>query len=150
MNIPDPIALDRILTALEAIKAGPSDEDLMTAPTLDFWKAVIADDVPRLIGIAIGHPNFPRSEVYTSMLMFVSKDRSYARTLSRWYRLGPKNESNRVRLDWTQQKRLNLKALASHRQKLRADVRVAALKIGDDRLIERAAALGFGVSRGWP
>ena len=141
MNTPNPAEVDRILTALEAIKAGPSDEDLMTAPTLDFWKAVIADDVPRLIGIAIGHPNFPMSEVYTSMLMFVSKDRSYARTLSRWYRLGPKNESNRARLDWTHQKRLNLKALASHRQKLRADVRVAALKIGDDRLIERAGAV---------
>lgn len=124
--------LERYITALEDIQTGPKKGDLEAAPLLDFWSAILIEGSPKLVGIAIGHPSLPRTEVFTSLILFISKDRTYARTLSRWYRLGRKDESNRAGFDRTYIKRLNLKALPNYRRELCIAVQSGADRFGDE------------------
>jgi hypothetical protein len=65
-------------------------EDLATdAPLLDRW-LVAHRPVACLLGQSTGHPLLPgvNREIVTSDLMLMSRDHEWARTLSRWYRLG--------------------------------------------------------------
>ena len=59
------------------------------APVLDHW-AIARTAEPSLIGLATGHPTLPGTErpIATSRLWLMSSDGTWARTLSRWYRLG--------------------------------------------------------------
>lgn len=59
------------------------------APVLDRW-ILARRTVPCLIGLATGHPTLPGQErlICTSDLWLLSRDHAWARTLSRWYRLG--------------------------------------------------------------
>ena len=64
--------------------------DLNTdAPLLDGW-AIAQVAVPCLVGLSQGHPRLPgdRRPIGTSQLWLMSDDMCWARTHSRWYRLG--------------------------------------------------------------
>lgn len=86
--------LERLLALvadIERIGSGASPEALAgrEAPVLDRW--VIGQRfVPCLAGLSTGHPRLPGEErlIGTSDLWLLSEDHNWARTLSRWYRLG--------------------------------------------------------------
>lgn len=71
---------------IEAIEDGaaPTEEDLLTAPTLTGW-ARLPQQVPVIAGLVAGHPSV--DGFMTTSQVFASDGRSWARTLSRWYRL---------------------------------------------------------------
>jgi hypothetical protein len=84
-------ALERI-----ARRESPTAEELAAAPRLDFWCVVIEPPFPVLQGIVTGHPRLADGAMIgTSPLLWLAEDRSAARTLSRYYRLGvPLDEAN--------------------------------------------------------
>ena len=83
--------LGRLIADIEHIHSGASPEALAgdESPVLDRW--VIGQRfVPCLAGLSTGHPLLPGNNrlIGTSDLWMLSEDRCWARTLSRWYRLG--------------------------------------------------------------
>ena len=59
------------------------------APVLERWFLARRAE-PCLVGLSTGHPLLPGDgrPIATSELWLLSEDRMWARTLSRWYRLG--------------------------------------------------------------
>ncbi|MBS3650989.1 hypothetical protein KEU06_20460 [Pseudaminobacter sp. 19-2017] len=83
--------LSALVADMEAIQRGvpPECQTKETAPILDRW--VIAQrPIACLMGLSSGHPLLPgvNRVITTSDLWLLSDDRTWARTLSRWYRLG--------------------------------------------------------------
>lgn len=80
---------DKVLRAIAAAEAGPSDADLVTAPVLTNWSPAVS---PRghvlLWGEVIGHPVLFSDHITTSQLVALDAEAGWARTASRWYRLG--------------------------------------------------------------
>jgi hypothetical protein len=79
-----------LLSDMDQLRAGVRPEHLAAdAPFLDRW-TVGYRPVACLVGLSTGHPLLPGDgrQIATSDLMLMSQDRSWARTLSRWYRLG--------------------------------------------------------------
>jgi hypothetical protein len=68
----------------------PSEADRMGAVMLKDWVIGIEPHTNQTVfwGEAIGHPILGDKFIVTSPVLWVSKDRKIARTLSRWYRLG--------------------------------------------------------------
>ena len=86
----------QLLRDLEAIRNGdgPSSAQLATAPLLSDWCLALAPDGLRLVGEVTGHPLLgTRTRVRTSPVYAVGPEFSFARTLSRFYRLGPMNSA---------------------------------------------------------
>ncbi len=83
--------LSSLAADMEAIGRGASPEDLLNGepPLLDQW-LVGHRLVPCLVGLSSGHPLLPgvNRTIGTSDLWLISQDSNWARTLSRWYRLG--------------------------------------------------------------
>lgn len=82
--------LHGLVADMERIRRGtPYMELAADAPLLDFWSLGTHAEIC-LVGRATGHPLLPgaRRPISTSSLWMISKDRQFARTLSRWYRLG--------------------------------------------------------------
>lgn len=85
-----------LVSDMEKIKEGARMDRLgADAPLLDRW---VFGERPAacLMGESTGHPVFEGTgrPITTSDLILLSKDRAWARTLSRWYRLGdPLNAS---------------------------------------------------------
>lgn len=78
-----------LITALSAADIGPSPEDLEGAPHLDMWRALLAPEcAPILTGNVSGHPILGARMITTSQLVAIDPDAGWARTASRWYRLG--------------------------------------------------------------
>jgi len=82
----------RLLADTEKIAAGMLPEEIAVpeeTPTLDDWFGV-ALETPALAGYSTGHPRLvgARRLITTSDLWLLSNDGRWARTLSRWYRLG--------------------------------------------------------------
>jgi|APMI01.1.fsa_nt_gi hypothetical protein len=73
---------------MEAIEEGvaPTEQDLMSAPVLTGWSQ-LPQQVPVIAGIVAGHPSL-QNFIMTSQV-YASDGRTWVRTLSRWYRLGP-------------------------------------------------------------
>lgn len=67
--------------------AGPSQDDLATAPLLESWYHAVRVR-PCLSGLVTGHPSLSGPRVFTSEVFALSPDANWARTLSRYYRLG--------------------------------------------------------------
>ncbi len=68
---------------------GPSANDLARAPVLSHWLAVME---PRMIGLALmgsapNHPICVDDLIVTSRLCGICQEGTWARTISRWYRL---------------------------------------------------------------
>ena len=77
----------RALAALEAGEAGPSPDDLATAPLLNDWHAILMHNSCCLAGEVSGHPQLHGS-ITTSALIVLDPGLTWARTVSRFYRLG--------------------------------------------------------------
>ena len=83
--------LSAMVADMEAIRRGTPPEDLSQgkAPWLDRWTIAVRP-VPCLAGLSSGHPKLPGDNrlIGTSDLWLMANDWTWARTLSRWYRLG--------------------------------------------------------------
>ncbi|RWL85658.1 MAG: hypothetical protein EOR67_21555 [Mesorhizobium sp.] len=83
--------LSALVADMEAIGRGLAPEGLVEgeAPLLDRW-ILGRLPVPCLVGLSTGHPRVPGENrpIGTSDVWLISEDRGWARTLSRWYRLG--------------------------------------------------------------
>ena len=83
--------IKRLATDMERILEGALPETLVSEepPVLDRW---LLGNVltPALVGLSTGHPALPGTNrpIATSQVLLMSADMSWARTLSRWYRLG--------------------------------------------------------------
>lgn len=89
-------ARDRLSEALHAATLTPSAEELTAAPEIDEWLAVRDfTGRPLLMGQVKGHPLLGDKNLQTSPVMKIDIEAGYARTQSRWYRLGrPMAETN--------------------------------------------------------
>lgn len=83
--------LAALVADVERIHRGVPPEAMAgeDAPILDRW-ILAGRMVPCLAGLSTGHPLLPGTSrpIGTSDLWLLSKDYGWARTLSRWYRLG--------------------------------------------------------------
>ena len=82
--------LKALVADLEALQSGRSGTVLReAAPLLNQWELAQRAAVC-LVGRSNGHPLLPGvgRQIATSDLWLLSSDRRWARTLSRWYRLG--------------------------------------------------------------
>lgn len=80
-------ALSADLLAIEADKL-PTARQLRDAPLISNWTLGHRPEAI-LIGYVIGHPGIPEGPAFTSGLYYADPQLGIARTLSRWYRLGP-------------------------------------------------------------
>lgn len=78
--------------------APPGPRDLDFAPALDDWSAGLAlGNFYNLDGVVSGHPIIDDGDVvFTSPLLNLAEDLTWARTLSRFYILGPTSEKHRL------------------------------------------------------
>ncbi|WP_412177205.1 DUF6634 family protein [Mesorhizobium sp. ZC-5] len=60
-----------------------------TAPILDDWRFAFSP-APCLVALSTGHPRLPgdRRSIVTSEIFLISEEIGWARSFSRWYRLG--------------------------------------------------------------
>lgn len=88
---------------LDWIKAGarPPDEAWTTAPLLDDWRIVparvppAAEDMSELEGDVTGHPDFRDGQrIRTTPLLFAEHTRAWARTVTRFWRLGTRDKGD--------------------------------------------------------
>lgn len=80
--------IDLSIIAFRAAHKGPDLEgDDRNAPTLNDYIAVVQGNKLNMHGVATGHPRLGTTFLRTSMLIYVTDDEQWARTLSRWYRL---------------------------------------------------------------
>ena len=81
--------LELLIGDLRKISAGhrPSAADLAAAPIIDAW-AIGRRTSPCLVGSVHGHPELRGPLSVTSDLWVFAPDLGWARTLSRYYRLG--------------------------------------------------------------
>ena len=82
---------------LEAIAAGvgPAASELADAPLLQGWDLDIRT-VRSLSGVVDGHPRFPPGRRVRTSELFATDGRTWARTLSRYYRLGTRRPAARA------------------------------------------------------
>lgn len=96
-GLPNP-SLDRMLgklgslvTDMEAVRRGVSPEELAGShpPVLASWTIGVGRNL-YLEGLSTGHPKLRGQDrlISTSELFLLSENQAWARTLSRWYRLG--------------------------------------------------------------
>jgi len=81
--------LEGLAADLRSLAAGtvPTPERLADAPTLHAWR-LVSRPVPCLAGRGRGHPRLPPGPVVTTDLWAIDPNAGWARTLSRFYRLG--------------------------------------------------------------
>ncbi|MDF3606669.1 ATP-dependent Lon protease [Paracoccus sp. DMF-8] len=78
-----------MLRAIAAAEAGPSEADLALAPVLSDWKAAISPGGHVMLwGEVADHPLLGHASITTSQLIAIDPEAGWARTASRWYRLG--------------------------------------------------------------
>jgi hypothetical protein len=69
----------------------PGEAELAGAPLLSHWAVETQPGgTGRFVGIVTGHPSIPDGWCTTSIVLVVDIDAGWARTVSRYYRLGPK------------------------------------------------------------
>src|SRR3546814_1227542 len=83
------VRLESLIADLKHIALGvaPNDEDLEAAPSLDGYTLAVRER-PCLAGFAEGHPILGSRTIVTSELWAIAPDLGWARTHSRFYRLG--------------------------------------------------------------
>lgn len=80
---------DKVLRAIAAVEAGPSEADLANAPVLSDWKAAVSPHGHMVMwGDVADHPILGTEPITTSQLVAIHPEAGWARTASRWYRLG--------------------------------------------------------------
>ncbi|MFC3058364.1 DUF6634 family protein [Paenirhodobacter populi] len=77
------------LPVIASVEAGPTVADLTNAPYLDRW-ITMREFTGRIVlfGDVTGHPLLHDTGIVTSQLFGIDAKAGWARTLSRWYRLG--------------------------------------------------------------
>ena len=71
-----------------AARAGPAPSVLAAAPILDFWQPSVRP-TGALVGVVTGHPNIVAGHTaLTTDLFAIDAEGAWARTWSRFYRLG--------------------------------------------------------------
>lgn len=85
----DPETLRTLADDMERLLRGeaPAAELLLRAPCLDRWTVANAAS-PVLVGTVAGHPSLGPGPIVTSMVWRIDETASWARTTSRFYRLG--------------------------------------------------------------
>lgn len=82
---------DRIDTIAGTV---PEPSTLADAPRIDRWCGAVVDDLPILVGVVTGHPRLRQgARCTTSPLVRIEPDEGWARTFSRFYRLGRPDRS---------------------------------------------------------
>jgi hypothetical protein len=81
-------AVQMAKAALAAADGGLGAEELANAPRLEQWHPALVGARLCLCGTVTGHPGLGTGPITTSMLMALSEDLTWARTVSRFYRLG--------------------------------------------------------------
>ena len=85
---------DKVLRAIAAAEAGPSETDIADAPDLSDWQAAISPGGHVMLwGEVTNHPILGNSSIHTSQLIAIDPGAGWARTASRWYRLGRSMEA---------------------------------------------------------
>ena len=81
--------VEQIAIDLEMVARGefPSEQTLSSAPFMDFWRTALRP-VPCLVGVCGDHPRLNGPMITTTDLWMFAPDLGWARTLSRFYRLG--------------------------------------------------------------
>ena len=80
---------DKVLSAIAAAEAGPSGANLAQAPVLSDWKAAISSGGHIMLwGEVADHPLLGTTSITTWQLIAIDAEAGWARTASRWYRLG--------------------------------------------------------------
>lgn len=80
--------LQTALRALTEAEAGPDAATLFAAPILTLWQPILLHHNLCLAGEVTGHPHLRADWITTSPLIALAPDLTWARTLSRLYRLG--------------------------------------------------------------
>jgi hypothetical protein len=82
--------LRQLADDLDRIRMGgtPSKTELAVAPLITEWKVALTPMGISLIGFASGHPALGSRRIVTSPLWVVDPDLRWARSMSRFYRLG--------------------------------------------------------------
>ena len=70
---------------------------LQKAPLLEDWVPAVTPQGVQLIGQVTGHPLLGDRAIATSSVWFADPDGAWARTLSRFYRLGPPLDREDIR-----------------------------------------------------
>ena len=83
-------ALARDLRSLEQ-RIPPTIEQRMEAPIIEQWMVTYRLE-PALVGMVSGHPIRADGRAVTSGLYYLDTEQKFARTLSRYYRLGRPKE----------------------------------------------------------
>lgn len=80
---------------IDAFLAGlpPSEEMLAQAPLLEEWR-LVPDQSTRLSGFVSGHPRIRPGPLVSSQVFMLDPEQKWARTLSRFYRLGTPAEAS--------------------------------------------------------
>ena len=69
--------------------AVPDPSTFETSPRIDRWCGAVVDDLPVLVGVVTGHPQLRQgARTVTSPLLRIAPEAGWARTFSRYYRLG--------------------------------------------------------------
>lgn len=78
-----------VQAAIDRADLDPNERDLATAPFLDRWEVVRdAFDFTIMLGRVTGHPTLRGPAIRTSPLIRLNAQAGWARTFSRFYRLG--------------------------------------------------------------
>lgn len=65
----------------------PTDGEFLAAPVLEGWR-FHSLRIAGLAGRGSGHPSLPDGPIFTTEVWVIDPRAGWARTLSRWYRLG--------------------------------------------------------------
>lgn len=72
----------------------PEPSMLAAGARIDGWCGALVDDLPVLVGVVTGHPRLRHgARCITSPLVRIEPDKGWARTFSRYYRLGRPDRS---------------------------------------------------------
>ncbi|WP_028710233.1 DUF6634 family protein [Paracoccus pantotrophus] len=90
---------DKVLRAIAAAETGPSEADLAQAPILSDWQAATSPGGHVMLwGEVTDHPLLGNASITTSQLIAIDPEAGWARTASRWYRLGRSIEALEAQL----------------------------------------------------
>jgi hypothetical protein len=78
-----------------ASSGSPDIPESLDVPVLEDWRPAFRATIC-LVGLSTGHPRLPgrRREIVTSPVAMLSEELGWARTNSRWYRLGKPSGMN--------------------------------------------------------
>lgn len=81
---------EEVLKAIADAERGPTDEELSNAPYVNHYRLeTIGKSAQQIYGQVQDHPTIDDPYVTTTPLYGFDPDEGWARTRSRWYRLGP-------------------------------------------------------------